>query len=609
MKTTMLPAQHRFLLQTVTCCCFLLLASAEGSAQDRFTILELRDFTGTEVKGSGLLFSEDLTLSISALGGGDRVFWRDMFDNADESRMYASGWIIDADSREIVWEMSMDNTSGRSSRRSFDGTVDLKRGAYEVYFAAYGYYHSSMFSTSSINIDRRQDRPRHRWSDGSFFGIVFGGGDDLYEEFMEHAGDYGLTLSVDARKISSVTRFDEPRVPEGVIFRAAPLGDDAVVRKILSVAAPITLQVYALGEGRRRDEIYDYGWIVNRSTRERVWDMNDRKVRYAGGASKNIKWIGDIQLTKGTYELTYVTDDSHSGDDWNAKPPYDPLSYGITLSAKSERETKAVRVSDLPETEANVIVELTRARDNDFRQSGFSLKTETQIWVYAIGERGNRGELVDYGWIMNAKTREKVWVMNDRDAYHAGGASKNRLVDKVITLPSGDYVAYYQTDDSHGYDDWNSDPPFDQKRYGLTVMGAGERFDRGSVSPYNEREDENVLVQLIRVGNSEHRRERFSVEKAASLRVYALGEGAGRRMYDYGWIADASTGKVVWEMTYQMTERAGGARKNRLVNVPVFLDKGEYELHYRTDDSHAFSDWNDDPPGDRIHWGITIYKE
>jgi hypothetical protein len=57
-----------------------------------------------------------------------------------------------------------------------------------------------------------------------------------------------------------------------------------------------------------------------------------------------------------------------------------------------------------------------------------------------------------------------------------------------------------------------------------------------------------------------------------------------------------------------MTTPAGGDKKNRLVNTTIHLGKGEYELHYRTDDSHSFNDWNADPPEDREHWGITLYK-
>ncbi len=79
-------------------------------------------------------------------------------------------------------------------------------------------------------------------------------------------------------------------------------------------------------------------------------------------------------------------------------------------------------------------------------------------------------------------------------------------------------------------------------------------------------------------------------------------------MFDYGWIEGTKTGRAVWEMTYRTTERAGGARKNRLADVTLTLPAGAYELHYRTDGSHAFGDWNAAPPDDPLHWGITVYR-
>ena len=82
-----------------------------------------------------------------------------------------------------------------------------------------------------------------------------------------------------------------------------------------------------------------------------------------------------------------------------------------------------------------------------------------------------------------------------------------------------------------------------------------------------------------------------------------------KEMYDYGWIEETESGKTVWEMTYRMTEHAGGARKNRMESTTLTLKPGEYELHYETDGSHSFGEWNDDPPEDRTHWGITVYKE
>ena len=80
-------------------------------------------------------------------------------------------------------------------------------------------------------------------------------------------------------------------------------------------------------------------------------------------------------------------------------------------------------------------------------------------------------------------------------------------------------------------------------------------------------------------------------------------------MVDYGWIENAKSGEVVWEMTYGMTFHAGGARKNRVVNTTILLDKGEYRLRYVSDDSHSYNDWNSDPPDDPTMWGITLYND
>jgi len=572
-------------------------------------ILSLKDFTDIEVKGAGFTLQRDTRVHLSALGGGDRVFWRDVFDDADESRMYAAGWIIDATSRELVWEMTMDNTEGRTHKRSFEGDLDLKRGSYEVYFAAHGYYHSSTFSTSTINIDRRSGKRPGRWSGVNFFGWFSDDRGDMYEEFMEYAKQYGITVSVEESEVSQVKTFEAPLPMPNTVFKATRVGDREFIKRAFIVQSPVTVHVYAVGEGRKRDEIFDYGWIVNGATRERIWDMNDRSVRYAGGAAKNIRWNGELHLSKGAYELYFVTDDSHSDEDWNAKPPYDPFNYGVTITTANESDSKKIAPGEIADPNANSIVSLTKVGDNEFVSTGFTLRNETKVRVYGIGERDNRYDLADYGWIVNAKNRERVWTMEGRNTEHAGGATKNRMVDEIITLPAGNYIAYYQTDGSHSYHDWNSDPPFDEEYYGLTVSGVGEKFDPRSITKFVEGEEENVLAQLIRIRDDRHVNKRFVLEKATKVRIYALGEGVGGDMADYGWITNATTGRTVWEMTYGMTDRAGGARKNRTVSTTLILEKGEYALHYKTDDSHSYNDWNDDPPDDRMHWGITVYKE
>jgi hypothetical protein len=79
-------------------------------------------------------------------------------------------------------------------------------------------------------------------------------------------------------------------------------------------------------------------------------------------------------------------------------------------------------------------------------------------------------------------------------------------------------------------------------------------------------------------------------------------------MYDYGWIEEAASGRIVWEMTYRMTDAAGGAKKNRLFQGTLVLDPGKYAVHYRTDGSHSFNDWNAAPPADPEGWGIQVSR-
>ena len=592
-------------------CAFILLAAASSRSQSSSsTVAELRDFRTMEIRAAGFTLAKELTVHLAGLGGGDKSFWEKWADDdAEGPALFAGGWIIDARSRKPVWEMTFENTAGSSDRRRCDEDVRLPKGSYEVYFSAHGYDRHSMFSNASVNIDRRPNAKRSQ----RMSGILIDGKGDTYErmveKFMERAQEYGVTLSVRPEDAASISKFDAPSAVENAVLTLDRLGDKALVRKTLSVAREVTLHISAIGEGMVMDDLVDHGWITRSDTRERVWEMTQRNTRRAGGASKNRKFDGDVTLPKGTYELVFVTDDSHSNDDWNARPPFDPYRYGIVLSAAQMSDRASVSVAEYAPASGHPIVSLTKVRNSDLVSGGFSLKKESRLHLYGIGEWGSGRDAADYGWIIDAKTRKRVWSMDGRATYHAGGASKNRMVDEMITLPKGEYVASYQTDGSHAYGDWNADPPYDEELWGLSVSGDGERFDAASVTLFSEEAEHGVLAQIVKARDGKHITKSFMLGAAAKVRVYAIGEGQDREMSDYGWIEKAGSGEVVWEMTYGMTSRAGGARKNRSVNTVLTLEQGEYELHYATDDSHSFNDWNDDPPEDPTHWGISLYTE
>jgi hypothetical protein len=82
----------------------------------------------------------------------------------------------------------------------------------------------------------------------------------------------------------------------------------------------------------------------------------------------------------------------------------------------------------------------------------------------------------------------------------------------------------------------------------------------------------------------------------------------GNEMCDYAWIENARTGGTIWRMVYGETMHAGGADKNRAVEGILRLPAGSYVLHYQTDGSHSFNDWNSAPPWDPVHYGVTLRR-
>ena len=130
--------------------------------------------------------------------------------------------------------------------------------------------------------------------------------------------------------------------------------------------------------------------------------------------------------------------------------------------------------------------------------------------------------------------------MRYADTESAGGDAKNRLVDRTIHLEKGDYVVHYVTDDSHSYDDWNAAAPV--RRPALGHHAARRRRARSieaAVAEYAEKADPSVIAQIVRVRDDESPRKTFKLDRETQVRIYALGEGSGRSLADYGWIEDA----------------------------------------------------------------------
>ena len=177
-------------------------------------------------------------------------------------------------------------------------------------------------------------------------------------------------------------------------------------------------------------------------------------------------------------------------------------------------------------------------------------------------------------------------------------------------MKKGNYVLHYISDDSHSFNNWNDNPPYDPDRWGISLWAVnGKELKNVKTFEPDKFNSNNVIVQIIKVGNNEKIKKEFYLDKDTKVRIYALGEGSDNDMSDYAWIINKDTGNSIWEMTYNITTYAGGAAKNRQFNGTMILKKGNYTIHYKSDDSHSYKNWNDSPPDDPTMYGITLYYE
>ena len=555
--------------------------SCTGPLFSQYVIADLGKFEMDKVYVKGFTVKRTATISIDAVGVMSKSEKWNRWNP-----MIAYGWILNAETKEVVWEMKPNNVSTdySTSNVTYQGTVALQPGNYEAYYSTYG--------QKIIRISRSDSYM------GEFFknlAKVFVEDEDLYN----NADQWKLRI-VSNSSSDNFAYFDGSKSRKSICSLTGARDSD-YLEKGFTLEKDMKVRIYANGEGQDR-RMYDFGWLTDDKTSKTIWEMRYENTSHGGGAEKNRTYSGILNLPAGNYVAVYVTDDSHSFTEWNMQPPYDPANWGLTVSVLDEEDLAYVR--DYKKSKKQEIISLSRVGDSEFKSEGFSLTKTTDILIYSLGE-GRDHRMYDYGWITNAETGRTVWEMHYSDTKFAGGGEKNRLFEGTVTLDPGNYMVYYKTDGSHSYDDWNDDPPYNRSKWGITLSLVNNN-DAKNLSKYNESEDQSLLAQIVRVGDDEYRTKEFTFNKDTIVRILCLGEGKSGRMYDYGWIKNESTGQTVWEMTYGMSENAGGARKNRLYDGTVYLDAGTYQVVYISDGSHSFDDWNDDPPYQPDKWGITI---
>ena len=579
----------------------LLLAQTQAVPPAPQQLVDIQNLSTREHRMSAFVLTSPQELTIKAVGAEpwpDRLRSRDdqHWQDDEQTTWPAAAWILDVKTRAVVWDLrSADTRRESNGLRRFSGSVRLPAGTYEAHYASYPA--AIVGFPENIQLQNLEDIIRMGRRAKSGGPYVEKG---LYKEF-------GLTIDGIGKQVSSEDLSDaQAAFRSSAITTLAP-DENESARHGFELTRPTEIEIYAIGEMSKAED-FDYGWIMNADTRKRVWQMTFENTEPAGGAAKNRVAQETIRLKPGRYVAYFVNDESHHPDEWTRVPPTDPEFWGLTLRVRDAVARAAVKPFDYqPVPEGQTIVSMIGIGDGESRSEGFVLKRTMDVRIYAIGEGTSR--MVDYAWIVDAERHKHVWTMTLDNTEHAGGAPKNRLFDGTIRLNPGSYLVYYRTDDSHASDEWNAAPPAEEKYYGVSVFPASGRLNRADIGPYVRagRGTSAPLVELTRMGDNEHARRSFQLDKETNLRIYALGEGRSGEMFDYGRIED-NNGRTVWQMTFEETEPAGGAEKNRLFDGVITLPAGTYVLRYNSDGTHSYDNWNEDEPDEPDSWGIAVFR-
>lgn len=532
---------------------------------------------------------QPLRVEVEAVGSGSR----------EHRALLGQAWILDLRSRLPVWRMDAQlcEPHGDEGNLRQRAVLDLSPGDYELLFSAYGNVFPLEKSIRILEV--------FKIGDFSFTGGHFVDWDEYGEpdEWMAAVRTQG-----DQSRGALFRRL--PEEPDlGALVRLAPLGDGEVRRARLDLRSPLRARLLVVGEYSASCQGFaDAAWISAADDGRRIWEMTFEDSEPAGGAEKNRVFDHEIEISAGSYLVQCVTDDSHAFDRWNSTPPDDPDSWGLTLIPLAPLAPGAAEVV-LDPPEENVIVRIDGVGDGEFREAYFRLDHEADLLLRGLGEFDKHTDrYFDFGWIEDPLSLETVWTMESTPGLYAGGECRNRVVEELVRLAPGIYRACYSSDDAHSFESWSEHPPCDPRGWGLLVRGAGDAFESGWVRAAGPEDLALTRISIAPVRDEERRRVRFEVREPLTVRLVALGEGRRGEMYDYGWIENEETGSTVWEMKYADTHGAGGASKNRREDRVLTLEPGRYSLHYVSDGSHAFGDWNETAPDDPHLWGVTLVE-
>ncbi len=248
-----------------------------------------------------------------------------------------------------------------------DGMIQLNRNYKEVRRYKYMAESPNSISNNSVRVIKEDQKGR--------FWVGTNDGLNIFDPKTGHFQRIAskITRSYPKSIINEIEILTGTEQQIGIIKE---VGDFQNLTLPIEIETGGTYFVMSVGEGDATGMV-DFGWIEN-AARDTVWRFGSfEESYYAGGASKNRISIGEVTLEPGTYNLRYISDDSHSYNKWNTPAPDQTKLYGIVLVKPGDAMQNQSIHDALSENEKEMMISGNNISDIEIG--------EKYIWVSANG--------------------------------------------------------------------------------------------------------------------------------------------------------------------------------------------------------------------------------
>ena len=246
----------------------------------------------------------------------------------------------------------------------------------------------------------------------------------------------------------------------------------------------------------------------------------------------------------------------------------------------------------------------------DLRQQAFQVSGPLNIVINAVGsvdQRQGANGLAAYAWITDSATGKMVWIMNSSNVVLDGSLAT--VTGEELVLETGTYLLNYSSFGQLHDHPWSS-PRKDRRKWQVVLYSPGDQSAlRPITRPLTINSDDQVW-EATSLRGEERREYLFEVQRSTEFEIYAIGQlGAlgETQPVDYSRIENAVNGQIVWQLTQENSDWAGGIQENRIFHDRFSIPPGIYRAASVTNEKHHFNDWMGNPPYDPNGWGLRLH--